>query len=82
MKTLIKSMVLRTNYEGQPGGYAETEIRVEDDGAGPFFTVLQPDMEDFIVGNVPQIRLNFEEIEELYEAMKVIRAQWELAGAA
>lgn len=56
-----------------------TVISVQSDGAGSFFEINQPGMEDF-VANKATIRLNFDEIDEIYDALKTIRAQWDMAG--
>lgn len=84
MTTLIKSMIIRAkvakDYAGQ---LIDTEVIVDDEGGGPFFTIQQEGLEDWLkAGYAPQIRLGFDEVEELYETMKAIRAQWQLAGAA
>ena len=83
MTTLIKSMIIRANVpEYLPGTGVDTEVIVEDEGGGPFFTLKQEGLQDWLErGYAPQIRVDFAEIEELYETLQTIRAQWQLAGA-
>lgn len=84
MRTLIKSMIIRANVPKDfEGTRIDTEVIVEDESGGPFFTIKQEGLEDWLEPNyAPQIRLDFDEIEELYETLKTIRAQWQVAGAA
>lgn len=84
MRTLIKSMIIRANVPKDfEGTRIDTEVIVEDEGGGPFFTVKQEGLEDWIEhGYAPQIRLDFDEIEVLYETLIAIRADWQVAGAA
>lgn len=81
-KRLITQMVV---YAGDSPTIDEsaTYISVIDEGGGAFFEITQPGMEDFVSQrSVPTMRLNFTELDEIYDAMKTIRAQWEMAGLA
>ena len=84
MTTLIRSMIIQADVpEDFIGTRVDTEVVVEDEGGGPFFTIKQEGLVDWLErGYAPQIRVDFDEIEELYETMKAIRAQWRIAGAA
>ena len=81
-KRLISQMVV---YGGDSptGDESATYIEVIDEGGGPFFEITQPGMVDFVsTHNVPTLRLNFTEVDEITDVLKTIRAQWEMAGLA
>ena len=84
MRTLIKSMIIRANVpDGFQDTQVDTEVIVDDEGGGPFFTIKQENLVDWLEKDyAPQIRVDFDEIEELYETLIAIRAQWQVAGAA
>lgn len=76
-KRLVKEMVV---FKDDPfTGDSATYISVENDGGGAFFEIRQPAMEEF-VAQKGIVRFNFNEIEEIYDAMKVMKAQWEMEG--
>lgn len=77
MTALIKSIILRPNYVVETSSI-DTEIIVDNEGGGYFFTIRQDGLEDWLAADdqVPQIRVDFDEIEELYETLKTLRDEW------
>lgn len=80
-KRLIKEMVV---YHNNPWtDDTTTHITVENEGGGEFFEITQPDMVAWLGdGKIPTLRIGFDEIDELYDALKTIRACWEIAEQA
>jgi hypothetical protein len=78
MKSIVSTIILREKMAD--GSNLDTFVCVDDEGGGPYLAIKQPDMADFVSSEVPEVRIEFKHIEEIYQAMKVLKANWEIAG--
>lgn len=70
--TTVLKVAVHLARENPVFGEHNTEIIVEDDAAGPFF-ILRQHHEDQI--GTQEIRLDFEELDEIFKACDVLRQQ-------
>lgn len=69
--TILKVAVHLAN-ENPVFGEHNTEVIIEDDAGGPFF-ILRQHNDEYI--GTQEIRIDFDELEELFKACKVLRDQ-------
>lgn len=77
MTALLKSVILRSDSDVAWVRDLDTEVRVDDEGGGPFITITQPGMVDWLPTDYePQVRIDFKEIDDLVEALQFFKSEW------
>jgi hypothetical protein len=80
-QTTILQVVIHREEENPIFGEGNTYVKVDDDAGGPFI-VIEQDNSDFHQKDTNNIRLDYEELQVIQEAAKMLMHQMYIKKAA